>query len=143
MKDGANPGDGYIKISYKENTFSYSSKGPQFFIVPDKVYSITVDVIGAAGGNGTNAQVVVGPGGFGARVRSTLAVTPGQKLVIVVGGKGQSAYKNGSWHYGAGGYNGGGSGGCYYSCGGGGGMTVDTFRPLHLNYYPISFRWCH
>lgn len=60
----------------------------QQFIVPNKVTSIKVQAIGAKGGTGGRGQV----GGAGANIITTLNVTPGQVLYIVVGGfPGQSA----------------------------------------------------
>ena len=53
--------------------------------------SVQVEAFGAQGGGGY--------GGFGAEVRATLAVSPGQQLTVRVGGQGS---------LGAGGYNGGG-----------------------------------
>lgn len=61
----------------------------QTFIVPNKVTSIKVQAIGATGGTGGGGQT----GGAGANIITTLNVTPGQVLYIVVGGyPGQSAY---------------------------------------------------
>ncbi|MGV1012660.1 MAG: fibrinogen-like YCDxxxxGGGW domain-containing protein [Flavobacterium sp.] len=71
------------------NTYSYNYTGViQKFIVPNKVTSIQVNAIGAKGGTGGGGQV----GGAGANITTTLNVTPGQILYIVVGGfSGQSA----------------------------------------------------
>ncbi len=60
----------------------------QTFIVPNKVTSIKVQAIGALGGTGGGGQT----GGAGANIITTLNVTPGQVLYIVVGGfPGQSS----------------------------------------------------
>jgi hypothetical protein len=60
----------------------------QKFIVPNKVTSIKVQAVGAKGGTGGGGQT----GGAGANIITTLNVTPGQVLYIVVGGyPGQSA----------------------------------------------------
>ncbi len=68
-------------------TFSYTGAIQQF-IVPNRVTSIQINAIGAKGGTGGNGQI----GGAGANVTTTLNVTPGQTLYIVVGGSpGQSA----------------------------------------------------
>ena len=56
--------------------------GLQKFIVPNRVTSIQVNAIGAKGGTGGTGQV----GGAGANITTTLNVTPGQVLYIVVGG---------------------------------------------------------
>ncbi len=82
----------------------------QIFIVPNRVTSIQVNAIGAKGGTGARGQV----GGAGANITTTLNVTPGQILYIVVGGfPGQSATAK----YGYGGN--GGSGTNYGGAGGG------------------------
>jgi hypothetical protein len=60
----------------------------QKFIVPNRVTSIKVQALGAKGGTGGRGQV----GGAGANIVTTLNVTQGQVLYIVVGGyPGQSA----------------------------------------------------
>lgn len=60
----------------------------QQFIVPNRVTSIKVQAVGAKGGTGGGGQI----GGAGANIISTINVTPGQVLYIVVGGyPGQSS----------------------------------------------------
>ena len=81
-------------------TFSYTG-GPQIYVVPDAVTSIAVTLNGAQGGSPTNG----GTGGLGARVTSTIAVNPGEVLMIMVGGNGTT---NGGWN---GGGRGAGTGG--------------------------------
>lgn len=88
--------------------------GIQKFIVPNKIYKIQVNAVGAKGGSGSNGQL----GGDGANITTTLDVTPGQTLYIVVGGyPGQS--KQAKYGYGG---NGGGSNGTG-SGGAGGGLS--------------------
>ena len=71
------------------STYSFSYTGAlQKFIVPNRVTSIQVNAIGAKGGTGGGGQ----PGGAGANITSTINVTPGQVVYVVVGGfPGQSA----------------------------------------------------
>ncbi len=94
--------------------FEYTGT-PASFTVPDAVTAITVVVNGAQGGGGFP--------GFGAKVTTTLAVTPGQILQITAGGTGA---------IGAGGFNGGGqpgapgSGGVGVNYGGGGASDIRT-----------------
>ena len=78
-----------IRKPVTPNTYLYNyTGGIQKFIVPNKVTSIQVNAIGAKGGTGGGGQV----GGAGANITTTLNVTPGQILYIVVGGfSGQSA----------------------------------------------------
>lgn len=60
----------------------------QQFIVPNRVTSIKVQAVGAKGGTGGGGQI----GGAGANIITTINVTPGQVLYIVVGGfPGQSS----------------------------------------------------
>ena len=74
-------------VGINTQTFSYTGF-LQPFIVPNRVTSIQVNAIGAKGGTGARGQV----GGAGANITTTLNVTPGQILYIVVGGfPGQSA----------------------------------------------------
>ncbi|MBI4833967.1 MAG: hypothetical protein HY811_04000 [Planctomycetes bacterium] len=96
-------------------TYNYTG-GQQSWVVPAGVISITVDAKGARGGFGWQDDT---SGGNGARVQTTIAVTPGQTLYIYVGGAGAD------WDVGGGGYNGGGSGGSGGGFGGGGGGASD------------------
>lgn len=104
----------------------------QTFVVPEGVTSIGVVAVGGRGGDGGPYFVAHGgQGGFGARVRAQLEVTPGQVLYIRVGGNGVSAVV-GSNAAAPGGFNGGGSGGSNGGAGvnggagsGGGGGATD------------------
>ena len=86
-----------------QTILSYPYSGAnQTFVVPDGVTSISVKIWGAGGGGSGGPS----SGGSGAFVKGTLAVTPGQSLVLVVGGAGTystSVLK-------AGGFGGGGAG---------------------------------
>ena len=96
-------------------TFTYTGAIQQF-IVPNRVTTIQVNAIGAKGGTGARGQV----GGVGANITTTLNVTPGQILYIVVGGHpGQSATAK----YG---FGGSGGAGTYYGGAGGGLSGVFT-----------------
>src|SRR5438876_1028797 len=66
-------------------TFGFTGQR-QTWVVPNNVTSVTVDARGAQGGGNPTDPIVVG--GKGGRVRTTLAVTPGEMLVIYVGGRG-------------------------------------------------------
>lgn len=85
-------------------TFSLTG-GQQSFPVPAGVTSIDVTATGGHGESGTSAAP-----GRAATVTGTLAVTPGQTVVVMVGGNGNSA---------AAGFNGGGMGGNGTATGGG------------------------
>ncbi len=94
--------------------FSYTGS-IQIFIVPNRVTSIKVRAIGAKGGTGAGGQV----GGAGANITTTINVTPGQVLYIVVGGyPGQSATPK---------YGFGGAGGSAINYGGAGGGLSGVF----------------
>jgi hypothetical protein len=97
----------------------------QAYAVPARVHSVHLVAAGARGGRGSDSGGAIGgPGGFGARVETDLAVTPGQILFIEVAGPGvdgPSMVAGGS-----GGFNGGGS--SHQSSGvlgGGGGGATD------------------
>jgi len=99
---------------------------PQPWVVPDSVTSITVDARGAqGGGNGSNPRA---QGGRGGRVQTTHAVTPGETLMIRVGGRGGDVM--GPNTAGPGGFNGGASGGIdnvdFNAPGAGGGGASDV-----------------
>ena len=78
-----------VKKPRVPDTYNFVYTGAlQQFIVPNRVTAIQVAAIGAKGGTGANGQA----GGAGANITSTINVTPGQILYIVVGGfPGQSA----------------------------------------------------
>ncbi len=78
-----------VKKPQLPTTYSFQYTGAiQQFIVPNRVTSIQVNAIGAKGGTGGGGQ----PGGAGANITSTINVTPGQVVYVVVGGfPGQSA----------------------------------------------------
>jgi hypothetical protein len=74
-------------LGINTQTFSYTGAIQQF-TVPNRVTAIQVNAVGAKGGTGGGGQL----GGAGANITSTINVTPGQILYIVVGGfPGQSA----------------------------------------------------
>jgi hypothetical protein len=78
-----------VKKPQLPTTYSYKYTGTiQQFVVPNRVTAIQVTAIGALGGTGGGGQI----GGAGANITTTINVTPGQTLYIVVGGyPGQSA----------------------------------------------------
>ena len=93
---GGAPGAGLNPSVGPVQTF-LATGGPQPWIVPAGVTSLSVKLWGAGGG-GTGYS-----GGAGGFVTGTISVTPGETLTIVVGGGGAMA--------GGAGYGGGGSGG--------------------------------
>ena len=103
-----------VKKPQLPTTYSYKYTGAlQKFIVPNRVTSIQVNAIGAKGGTGGGGE----PGGAGANITTTINVTPGQVLYVVVGGfPGQSATAK----YGFGGSGGMDNSGSYYGGAGGG-----------------------
>jgi hypothetical protein len=97
------------------DTFTYTGGGQQWF-VPPGVTEVTFDVRGAGGEAGDNYKPDSSDStpGLGATVVATLAVTPGERLVVWVGGTGSA---------GVGGFGGGGAG-CDHSGAGGGASTI-------------------
>ncbi len=121
--------------------FEFSGEAEDF-VVPAGVCSVTIDAFGAAGGDylGTEIPTV---GGLGGRATAIVPVTPGETLVVRVGGRGtDSDIPNGTVAeadgdvsvadvtvavFGPGGFNGGGDGGDTSDdagAGGGGGSDV-------------------
>ncbi len=105
-----------VKKPRVPDTYTFAYTGAiQRFVVPNRVTSIQVAAIGARGGTGARGQV----GGAGANITSSLNVTPGQILWIVVGGfPGQSATAA---------YGFGGNGGSGTNFGGAGGGLSGVF----------------
>ncbi len=105
-----------VKKPRVPDTYNFIYTGAlQQFIVPNRVTAIQVKSIGARGGTGARGQV----GGAGANITTTINVTPGQILYIVVGGfPGQSATAK---------YGFGGSGGSGTNYGGAGGGLSGVF----------------
>ncbi|MEE1943970.1 MBG domain-containing protein [Pedobacter sp. KR3-3] len=99
-------------------TFNYTGS-QQTFVVPGCVSEITITVYGGKGANGGGSSVGAqgGAGGFGAKVKGTFSVTPGQTFSLYVGGAANGA---------SGGYNGGGSGNTGGQGGGAGGGASDV-----------------
>ncbi len=111
-----------------EATFDYTGS-EQTWVVPEGVTSVIIDAKGASGGEGAIGSNVGGDGsgslGKGARVQSTISVTPGETLHLYVGGVGGD-YAAIDCNNTYGGYNGGGASsgwGCAETAGGGGGAS--------------------
>jgi hypothetical protein len=93
-------------ILQAQTTYTFNYTGSvQTWTVPDAVTAISLDVYGAAGGDGAQGRT----GGYGGYSKGYMEVTPGQILNIYVGGQGGTINTLSS--YGNGGYNGGGN--CY------------------------------
>jgi hypothetical protein len=105
-----------VKKPRVPDTYTFAYTGAiQRFVVPNRVTSIQVAAIGARGGTGARGQA----GGAGANITTSLNVTPGQILWIVVGGfPGQSATAA---------YGFGGNGGSGTNFGGAGGGLSGVF----------------
>ena len=119
-----------VKKPRVPDTYNFVYTGAiQQFIVPNRVTAIQVKSIGAKGGTGARGQV----GGAGANITTTLNVTPGQVLYIVVGGfPGQSATAK----YGFGGI--GGSGTNYGGAGGGLSGVFTSATPAIANALVVA-----
>jgi hypothetical protein len=105
--------------------FTYTG-AQQFFAVPDNVTNLHIVAVGGKGGNGSgNAG-----GGFGGVATGDVAVTPGQILLVSVGGNGGHGSAGQPGIGGVGGYNGGAPGGTSaFGWGGGGGGGLSDVRP--------------
>ncbi|MGH1542669.1 MAG: hypothetical protein ACRBHB_19775 [Arenicella sp.] len=67
---------------------TFNTVGAASFTVPDGITSLQISISGGGGGGGGAAAGDGGLGGAGELVNTTLAVTPGQVLSIVVGAGG-------------------------------------------------------
>ncbi|MGC2634283.1 MAG: hypothetical protein WA215_08725 [Candidatus Cybelea sp.] len=92
----------------------YYTAGAQYFTVPARVRQIKVIARGARGARGTMDR---GPVAYGGRVHAVIPVTPGETLVVYIGGDASES---------TGGFNGGGSGGYGDNNGYGGGGASDV-----------------
>ncbi|MBI2274299.1 MAG: HYR domain-containing protein, partial [Bacteroidetes bacterium] len=72
------------------NTVSFTTPGFSAFTVPAGVTKVTITAVGAAGGNYSEdgGATVTNAGGLGAKVKGSFAVTAGDNIVVLVGGKG-------------------------------------------------------
>ncbi len=66
----------------KTVVFNYTGSNQQW-VVPSGVTQVFIDVFGAQGGTSTSP----GDGGLGGKMRAVLNVTPGETLLLMVGGK--------------------------------------------------------
>ncbi len=112
-------------------SFSYTGRA-QTFVVPPGVTALTVRALGASGAEGGQHA----SGGRGGETAATVAVTPGERLDLFVGGEGGAPRGCAG---GAGGFNGGAAGGgrgshtgigflCHRTGAGGGGGASDVRR---------------
>jgi hypothetical protein len=128
LASGADPAGAAPACTGGVCTVKFAETGHvQSWTVPAGVTHITLTVAGGSGGNNSPATGTPGKGGV---VIARLAVTPGQRLTVVVGGKGANGV-TGSATGAAGGYGGGGAGGATPAAsasveggGGGGGSFV-------------------
>jgi hypothetical protein len=111
---GSNPSNAEPPPSSSQ-TFHFA-RTAQKFKVPSGVTQLTITAEGAVGGGYKNSGSGY-PGALGAAVKATIAVTPGQMLIVLVGSKGIKGGANG----GGGGFNGGGA--AYVGAFGGGGSS--------------------
>ena len=98
----------------------------QSYTVPDGVRSLSVTLYGAVGGTAIFGDVGSTPGGDGAKVAVTLAVTPGAAVGVDIGGSGGTSRGGTS----PGGVNGGGTG--LDASAAGGGATDVTLNNTRL-----------
>ena len=107
-------------------TFSYTGS-VQTYVVPTGIMSLRIDARGAQGGGEACYSAFQSVGGCGGRVLATVAVTPGQVLLIIVGEKpGTGAAPIGPGGYGGGGIDSGWSS-SWPGAGGGGATRIIDF----------------
>lgn len=84
------------------DTFSATTPGAYFCVVPADVTSLDYVVAAGDGGRAWASEFTTGFGGHGAQITGSLTVTPGETLDIVVGGNGANGHGTGA---GGGGYS--------------------------------------
>ena len=119
-----------IRTSY-ELSFLFK-RDTQVFVVPEGVWDIHIEAWGAEGGTNTAYDGSMANAGRGGYAVGTLAVTPGQKLHVVVGGKGSSNRDASGDDIIDGGFNGGGKT-VGRSTGSGGGASDVRVSPYSLS----------
>jgi hypothetical protein len=114
-------------------TLGYEGGSQQPYLVPTGVSSLSITAIGGGGGRVSGG----GNGGFGAQLTGTFAVVPGDRVLVVVAGLGQSGSNYGKTAGGGAGgdaRNGGKGGtnyGASYAYGGGGGGGASVVKIQH------------
>lgn len=96
-------------------TVSFELTGaPEEFVVPENVTTLLATVAGGAGGIGHRDEIdpsqEARSGGAGGLVEAAVPVTPGQRLTVLVGGRGADGINEISADVAQGGYGGGGNG---------------------------------
>jgi hypothetical protein len=112
--------------SAQAETVTFTGAGEKLWTVPTGVTSLRAEVVGGRGGAGGSA--LFAGGGFGARVNTTIAVTPGTTLFVEVAANGGHANgaNPGVTSFGGGGL--GGAGGSNLGFGGGAGGGSSDIR---------------
>ncbi len=148
---GFSAGTGTAEPVTSETTLAFTG-GAQSFVVPAGVDELRVEAFGGSGGDGGSCDLGTlflctgGRGGRAAHITSTVPVTPGETLIIVVGGRGSDggslidvgtspSCEREPPAGGAGGFGGGadgGTGGCPAAAGGGGGGATTILRSSTL-----------
>ena len=109
-------------MTHGSEVFNFTG-GQQTFVVPTGVTQVRIDAAGAQGGSGETDDGH-DDGGDGGEIVATIDVTPGEALIVVVGGEGSSPKHD--FESAAGGFNGGGDAGLSEHAGGGGGGASDV-----------------
>ena len=113
---------------------TFTAPGEHSFTVPAGVSRVTVDAVGGAGGL-VGADCGNKSGGRGASVTSSLQVSPGERLEVVVGGRGGDGCvgsRGGSGGIGGGAAGGANNRGSSEGAGGGGASTVSSHSGVLL-----------
>lgn len=116
-----------VNVTSGVEVFNYTGSR-QSYTVPSNVNEVQVDAYGAQGGHESGRSY---GGGRGGHTRSTISVTPGERLWVYVGGKGGLSINRARADGGDGGWpNGGdgGDGGTTTGSGAGGGGSSDVRR---------------
>ncbi len=73
-----------VSVMKAQSTFFNYTGFLQFYTVPPDVTSLVIETLGAQGKSAQPGYV----GGFGARMKGTFSVSPGEQLLVLIGGQG-------------------------------------------------------
>lgn len=78
-----------VRYVAPSGSITFSTPGNYSWTVPEGVYAVTVEALGAGGGGGCSGAGSGGAGGDGGYGKTTLSVVPGETYTVIIGAGGQ------------------------------------------------------